>query len=135
MKPKPTLWHDPLAVSLAMDPGDEPVRRRKPVTRSIGFLMGVIGVIGLLLGLVRYWQTLVGALAVGVLGLIVLGFLVFPWYVSRTIVLSLRSHGDAVSASDRIAAFLCVALFTTPICFILFWAAMLFLSIFLWGMD
>jgi hypothetical protein len=78
--------------------------------QRLDHLIAVILLIGSLLALGRTFPTLVTAL-VG-FSLVALLFAALPFYLARTIV----ARGDPLE--DRVAAFLCIALFTLPIQFI-----------------
>jgi hypothetical protein len=104
---------EPLAERLASDPVSRPPCKPTAVARRISFLLAVIGMIGLVLGLAR---TCPEAIGFGVMAAV---FAVPPALLARRIVRSLVAHGEAMPASDRLAAFLCMALFTVPLQMIL----------------
>jgi hypothetical protein len=107
--------NDPLNEPLAADLWPYPRHGRMARTRSIGFLQAVIAMLALLLGLVSViapTSELIGW------ALLLVYFAAPPAFLARRIALSLDAQGQPLSLADRIAAFLCVSLFTVPFCFV-----------------
>jgi hypothetical protein len=91
---------------------DRPSLRRLK-TRSIGFLQVVIAIVALVLGL---GSTVPEAIPALIAGSILVAYFAAPAaLMARRIVVSLEAQAQPLSAADRLAAFLCVSLFTVPI--------------------
>jgi hypothetical protein len=106
-KPKRYRHGDPLAEWLASDPVPGLPRKDMAITRQINSLLAAIGMIGLVLILARASPEATG------MGLLTTVW-VPPALLARRIVRSLSAQGEAMPAADRLATFLCVALFTVP---------------------
>jgi hypothetical protein len=105
-------YDDPLAECLASDPVPGPLGARASVTRWIRSLLVATWIFGLLLSVASVYPEATG---IGiVVGIFVAYFAAPPALLAHRIVRSLIAQGEAMSTEDRLAAFLCMAIFTVP---------------------
>jgi hypothetical protein len=92
-------------IGSSADPGASPAIRRGPGAKRISSLMVAVAIIGAAVGLMRaYPITILIAL-----------FAVPPACLASRVVKSLVAQGEQVTVADRVAAFVCLTLFTVPI--------------------